>query len=31
MGVSEGDIELKWWEKRYVGALTASIARPCSP
>ena len=27
-GVSEEDIELKWWEKRYVGALTASIARP---
>ena len=26
--VSEEDIELKWWEKRYVGALTASIARP---
>ena len=26
--MGEEDIELKWWEKRYVGALTASIARP---
>ena len=26
--VNEEDVELKWWEKRYVGALTASIAKP---
>ena len=24
----EESVELKWWEKRYVGALTTSIARP---
>ncbi len=25
---NEEDVELKWWEKSYVNALTASIARP---